>query len=245
MNPSRPLTSLALAATLLVAALLSTASAQIDDRARTLLEGLQPATKTEVRNVEQSVTTTTFLDAGHTAESKATTVIDFENRRLSMTTEMPGMTSHVVLVNGVATVTTTGVPGKQQLPPEAAAQLAKEFDQADPIVLGPGDGATDDGVVSYGDIVSGDQVTYTTHDETGNPTTTQYLFQDGKVLAVHMSVAGAGEILVLYDKPVDTQAFMAFDSTTYVRTGDEWKKISRTHVEAIAYNVTLDESLFE
>jgi len=245
MDQPRLRTSFALAVTLTAASLLPTASAQIHDRARALLEGLRPPTMTEIRNVQQSVTTTTFLDTGETTESKATTVIDFENRRLSMTTEMPGMTSHVVLVEGVATVTTTGVPGKQQLPPEAAAQLAKEFDQADPFVLGPGDSATDDGAVSYDDVVSGQQVTYTTHDAAGTPTTTQYLFQDGKVLAAHMSVPGAGEILVVYDKPVDTQAFLAFDSTTYVHSGDEWKKLSHTHVEAVAFNVILDESLFE
>lgn len=38
---------------------------------------------------------------------------------------------------------------------------------------------------------------------------------------------------------------MGYDSTTYMLDGDTWNMVSHSHIEAVAYNVVLDESLFE
>lgn len=235
----------ALIASLLLAISLATASAQVDARARALLEGLQPVTTEELRNVDQTVVTTTYVD-GDEMETNSRIVIDFEGRRLVMLTEvMPGMSTSVVLKDGQVTMSMPGMPMTLPVPPETATELEKMFDQNEPILLKEGDVATYDGEVDYGGIVSGEQVTYTFHDESGEPTTIQYLFKDSKIIGIHMDMGSSGEMLVAYDTAVDTQALMGYDSTTYMLEGGAWNIVSRARVEAVAYNVVLDESLFE
>lgn len=235
----------ALVASLLLATLLATASAQVDARARALLEGLQPVTTEEVRNVDQTVVNTIYVD-GDEMETNARIVIDFEGRRLVMLTEVaPGMSTRLLLKDGQVTMSMPGLPMTLPAPPESAAQLEQMFDQNEPILLKDGDTATYDGEVDYGGIVSGEQVTYTFHDESGEPTTIQYLFQDGKIIGMHMDMDSSGEMLVAYDTAVDTQALLGYDSTTYMLDDGTWNIVSRSRVEAIAYNVVLDESLFE
>ncbi len=225
--------------------MLATASAQVDARARALLEGLQPVTTEEVRNVDQTVVNTIYVD-GDEMETNARIVIDFEGRRLVMLTEVaPGMSTRLLLKDGQVTMSMPGLPMTLPAPPESAAQLEQMFDQNEPILLKDGDTATYDGEVDYGGIVSGEQVTYTFHDESGEPTTIQYLFQDGKIIGMHMDMDSSGEMLVAYDTAVDTQALLGYDSTTYLLDDGTWNIVSRSRVEAIAYNVVLDESLFE
>lgn len=235
----------ALVASLLLATLLATASAQVDARARALLEGLQPVTTEEIRNVDQTVVNTVYMD-GEEMATNARIVIDFEGRRLVMLTEvMPGMSTSIVLKDGQVTMSMPGMPMTLPVPTETATELEKMFDQNEPILLEEGDIATYDGEVDYGGIVSGEQVTYTFHDESGEPTTLRYVFKDGKIVGLHMDIDSAGEYLVAYDTAVDAQALMGYDSTTYMLDGDTWNMVSHSHIEAVAYNVVLDESLFE
>lgn len=233
-----------LLAALFISLLVSTAAAQVDARARALLEGLTPADVGEIHNVDQSIKTTAYVDGEEPMESTARIVIDFDGRRLVTISEMVGMSTKLVLKDGQVTMSMVGLPMTLPAPPEAAAQMEQMFDQNAPILIKDGDVATFDGVVSYGDLVSGEQVTYTTHDDAGEATTLHYLFQDDKLIAVHSGFED-GEFLVVYAAPVDTGALMGFDSTSYMLEGGAWKKVADTHVEAVAYNTTLDESLFE
>lgn len=237
--------SLTKAAALAVALVLSLASAQVDAKARALLEGLAPVTTDELRNLDQTLTTTMYLEDGQVVETTAHFVIDFENRRLLMATEIaPGMATNLVLKDGAVTMTVAGMPFKLPAPPESVAQLEQTFEQSEPIMFKDGDVATYDGVVSYADIVSGEQVTYTTSGEGGESTTVQYLFQDGRVVAMHMPL-DSGAALVVFDEPVDSQALAGFDSTTYLLENGAWRRFSTARVDSIAYNVELDASLFD
>lgn len=233
-------------ALLFLVSLVASASAQVDDRARALLEGLRPVVTEDLRNVDQSVVTTVYTPDGQSMVTNARIVIDYEGRRIAMITEMaPGMSTRLVLKDGNVTMSMAGMPMVLPAPPESAAQLEQMFDQNEPLAIEEGDIATYDGVVDYGGIVSGEQVTYTFHDEAGEPTTIQYLFEDGKIVGLHMVVEDAGEVLVVYDTPADARSLAAYDATTYMLDGGAWTKLSHAHVEAVAYNQALDESLFE
>lgn len=227
---------------LTVASFLSLAAAQIDPRARELLEGLVPATAEPLRTVDQTLTTVMYDGGAEVMRMTQRVVIDFENRRLAAMSDIEGMTTRMVLKDGRVTMSMAGMT--LPAPPDLAAQLEQLFDQGEPVLLKETDTATYDGVVAYGDLVSGEQVTHTQFED-GEPATASYLFDAGGIKAIYADHGDEGEFLMVFDRPVGTQALLGFDATSYLRTGGAWVMSSRTTVESIEFNSALDESLFD
>lgn len=230
---------------LLVATLLAFASAQVDPKARALIEGLQSPTQGEVHNVDQTSVTTIYVDGSEPMETKTRAVIDFDAKRMVSMTDVAGMSTKLIYKDGKVTMSVGGLPMAIPAPPETAAQLEQSFDQAEPIGIKEGDIATYDGQVDYGGLLSGEQVTYTTHDASGEPTTMQFVFVDGKIAGMHMDIEGGQEMLIVYDEPLSMATLAGTSATTYMHENGTWKKFSETNVVEVNFNTTLDESLFD
>jgi len=238
--------SLIVTGLLAVASVLSSASAQIDDRARALLEGIQPATPQEISTVDQTTVTTSYLPDGTiNEETSSRTVIDFVNRRLASFLDMGGgMSTRTIYQDGKLTMTMPGLPMALPVPPGLAESFAAIFDEPAGVFLKDTDTATYDGPVDY-EVLKGVQVTYTTTFPGSTiPVTLSYVF-DGATLVGTYSVEGGIETVSVYDTPIASFSSSGFDNTTYIFVKGAWVKSSHMHFDASIINEPIDESLFE
>lgn len=232
-------------------ALASLAAAQIDDRARTFLESLDDNFDTDVTSLQQTVATTNYMPDGSAITANMQTIVDYVGRRARMTTQVaPGMESVTLYKDGTVTMSLSGVPLDIPSTPEMAESLETLF--APPAWPGfkEGDVATYDGHVSYGDIVAGEQVSYTTkHQLTPGEEsdyTTRFVFAtDGAVLGYIVESPGVAPLLMVYDEPARTGYLAGFDANLYVREGDGWRLTSRMEFLDYRVNEPIDEGVFE
>ncbi len=230
---------------LAVASILSLASAQIDDRARALLEGIQPATAQQIDTIDQTMLITNYLPDGTTQEMTTRTVIDYVNRRLASFMELgEGMTTRTIYQDGKVTMTMPGLPMALPVPPGVAESFATTFDQPAGVFLKDTDKATYDGPVDY-EVLKGEQVTYTTTlPGSTQPVTMGYVFGDGKLIGTHM--AGDGQEMVsVFDSPISSFTSSGFDNTIYNFQNGTWTKSGHVHFEESKINEPIDESIFE
>lgn len=238
--------SLVMISVLAVAAVLSLASAQIDDRARALLDGLLPGVAQEIETIDQSIVMTTYLPDGASMEMRSRTVIDFVNRRLITFIEpnegIPSMT--MIYQDGQATMIMSDTDTALPVPPGMGESLEASFDQQPSISLNDSNTVTYDGQVDY-EVLKGEQVTQTTSlPGSTEPITVSYVFQGGKLVGTH-TVADDLEVVSVFDAPVSSLVVGAIDSTGYISENGTWTKISHIHYEATKINEPIDESLFE
>lgn len=247
--PTRARTLLA-ASVLLATSLLGVAFAQIEPRARTFIEGMHAMFDTDVSTLDQTAVMTTFMPDGTDMAMTIRTVIDYVNRRAATFTEvMPGMESRMLIKDGQATMTMTGMPMALPVPPDAAAELEALFDP--PVWPGfkDGDVATYDGQVSYGDLLSGEQVSYTTkHVMGGQETdyTTRFVFASGgAVLGYVIESPGNLPIMMVLAEPASSGHLAGLDASIYLQEGGNWNLSSTMEFVEYQVNEPLDESLFE
>lgn len=239
-----------LAATLL--ALATLAVAQIDDRARTFLESLDDNFDIDVTSLQQTVATTTYMPDGSAITMNVETIVDYVGRRARMTSQIaPGMDSVTLYKDGTVTMSMSGVPLDIPSTPEMAQSLEALFEP--PVWPGfeEGDVATYDGHVSYGDILAGEQVSYTTKhtlvagEEPANYTTRFVFASDGAVLGYIIESEGVEPLLMVYDEPALTGYLAGFDANLYLREGDGWRLTSRMEFIDYRVNEPIDERAFE
>lgn len=232
--------------TLALAFALSLAAAQIDPRAQALLDGLPTYGDGEaVHTIENVMTTTVFAAGADPQEVKSRTIIDYDNRRMLVENELgEGLTSRMILKDGVVTMTMAGMPFALPVPPGTAEQLEATFDEPTSIAVREGDTATYDGEVDY-EVLKGEQVTYTTTAPgSGEPVVVHYVFQDGSLVGLYMNSDGS-EIAMVYDAPVTTNLLAGADMTTYMMQDGSWNKVSHTKFVSVTINAPIDESVFE
>lgn len=230
-----------------MAALLATAAAQdIDPRGLALLEGLSgPDLPDEIRNIDMTFTSVTYVE-GEEFATRSRTVIDYENERAAILSEVMGMETRMILADGQSSMKMMGMT--MPLPPGADDQFDSIFDE--PSATSIIDGAqriTFDGPVNYGDLLIGDQVTYEGDAGVyGTPDSPviHYVFNaDGALLGMHLP-ADDGEMLMVNKEPV-TDMIVSYDMKVYMHTGDSWDLLQEMTLENMEYNTDLDESLFE
>lgn len=231
----------------LLAGLLTAAFAQdIDPRGLALLEGLGDGGQPDqIRNVDMTITSVTYVE-GEEFSSRSRTVIDYENERAAIISEVMGMETRMLLVDGQTRMSMMGMT--MPLPPGTDSQFDSIFDQqtAASVVEGA-QRITFDGPVNYGDLLVGDQVSYEGDASMyGTPESPviHYVFNaDGALLGMHMPAA-EGEMIMVNKEPVHDMA-MGYDMNVYMWDGSAWNLVQETTLESMEYNTELDESLFQ
>ena len=224
--------------------------AQVDDRARELLEGLAAEQDIgEVRSMEQ-VMTMEIADLDMSTTTR--TVIDFENERAVIFTDTMGMEVVMRYVDGTTTMEMQGA--SMPLPPGSEGAFDGIFDEANytGILDYPDVTATYDGIVSYADLLSGHQVTYSggqiqsmTLGEEFADAEVRYIFgDDGRLIGTAVNMDGTDLVSVYIGEPA-VNGMMLFDSEMYEVVGDVATKLATMRYETVSINEPIDETLFE
>lgn len=236
-------TTLALIAAL-VAAFVSFATAQVDERSRALLEGLRPPAGEVIETLDQTMVMTLELEGG--MEVRTRTVIDYVTERALIEAEvMPGMSVTIVVVDGQMSMRMGGM--SLPMPPGMGEEFADVFagDPNDP--LAEVTSATFDGPVSYGNVVSGDQVSVRGMTQVAGADSAEdarFVFDaQGRLLAV-VSESDEGVFLAVFDEPVTGSPAVGSSATMYLLSGDEVERFATMRFESIRINEPIDESLF-
>lgn len=231
----------------LMAALLATAAAQeIDPRGLALLEGLGgPDMPDEVRNMDMTFSSVAYVE-GEEFATRSRTVIDYENERAAIISEVMGMETRMIMVDGQTKMSMMGMT--MPLPAGADDQFTSIFDE--PTTDNLVDSAVRisfDGPVNYGDLLIGDQVTYEGDAGVyGTPDSPviHYVFDaDGALLGMHLPADG-GEMLMVNKEPVRDN-IMSYDAKVYMLDGGTWTLMQEMTLESMEYNTELDDSLFQ
>lgn len=201
---------------LVLAALLSVASAQVDDRARALLEGLVPPAGETVDTLQQTMVMT--LHQQGDTEVRTRSVIDYPTRRAAIETEVgPGMMATVLIADGQVRMRMGGMA--LPLPAALADSFDGIFDRDPDEVLPEGSSATFDGPMAYGDLLAGDQVTVRGAalvaglDETDEA---RYVFDgSGQLLGVATDTDG-GLMVMVFDEPFTGSGVVGRSATMYL-----------------------------
>ncbi len=230
---------------LVAASLASSASAQIDDRARALLEGLRPTEVEAIETLDQTTVMTVEAQGG--AEVRSRTVLDYVGQRARIDTEVaPGMTATILIVDGALSMDVGGM--RLPLPPELGEQFGDVFasDPNDP--LAGVESATFDGPVSYGDLVAGDQVTITGATEVAGldgAEETRYVFAgDGGLLAVASDSGDGATILMVFDEPMRGSPAVGRSATMYELRGGQSQRIATMRYEDVRINEPIPDDMF-
>lgn len=231
-------------------ALAGSALAQIDARSQALLDGLTQAQQGDaVQTLDQTMVMTIYSDGSETVTSTRT-VIDYANRRAVIFSDIGGgMLVRLVHVDGVTTMHMDGMPMAMPALPGMGDMFDSIFDPAQTLSDDPNAKAVYDGQVSYGDIVSGQQVTYTaSYPELGTDAevVTRFIFDgsDAYIAQVMEGTDGSVTIMV-FDPPTTDDLYVARGSTMYDFRGGVGTLTARTQFQDVAVNQPLDESLFE
>lgn len=221
--------------------------AQVDERARELLEGWAPAVDVgEIRTMEQVMTMhMPELDIRTTTR----TVIDFENERAVMFTEPTGLA--VRYVDGLLTMEAQGM--EVPVPPEVAVSFTEIFNEASYVGFLDYEDvtATYDGVVNYADVLTGHQVTYT-GGQLQNPAfgslagaEVRYIFDDsGRIIGVVSETEGVYIVSVIVGEPV-VAGMMLFNTELYEVENDVATPFATMSYETVSVNEPVDETLFD
>ena len=240
------------AAVVAFATLTSAALAQIDAQSQALLDGLRdrlPAEQQELQTVDQTMVITSTIGGTDTVATNRT-VIDFVNRRAVIFTDIGGgMVVRMVHVDGVTTMHMPGMPMALPVPGEMAGAFDSIFDAPQAYTDDPNARAVYDGDVSYGDVVSGRQVTYTTThdvDGTASESTSRLIFDAaGEYIASVIDGTDGADIIIVFGPASEGQAYMYRDSTMYEFKDGVGTVTATTKYESVAINEPLDEALFE
>ena len=196
-----PHRSLGLLLALVLAVTAFVASAQVDDRARALLEGLVPPAGETVETLQQTMVMT--LHQQGDTQVRTRSVLDFPTRRAAIETEVaPGMVATVVIADGQVRMRMGGMA--LPLPAALADSFDGVFDRDPSVAVPEGATATYDGPMAYGDLLEGEQVTVR-----GAPLVagleeseeSRYLFDPaGRLLGV-VAPSDEGLLVTVFDEP--------------------------------------------
>lgn len=233
---------------LLVMLLAGLALAQFDQRSRELLEGMTMAQQPDIQTMDQTMVMTTYQGGEFSATTR--TLIDYVNRRAVILSELPGgISSRMVHKDGATTMSMAGLPISIPAPPEMASTFDNLFDPAQNM-LDQDATAVYDGVVSYGELVTGQQVTYTGRYEvmgSTQDTVVRFLFDDADQYIAQVVEMEPGQWLVsVFDDGVsDIHTLAGRNATMYIWDGQTASLYAEMRFEDVRLNEPLDESLFD
>lgn len=224
------------------------AQAQVDDRARELLESMNPGRGAgEVTTLDQTMTMTLYND-GDELVTTMRMVIDFPGKRAAAVSEIEGMATTMVHQDGATVMKIDGMslpvpPGMDSLFDGAFDHdgLANLLDDPDAV-------ATYDGVVSYADVLAGHQVTYT--GDFGVPgagidaSTIRWVFDDsGRLIGQVVPAEGTDLVYVFTGEP-KVEGGLFYDADIYEVSGGAATPFGSVRYESVTINEPIDESLF-
>jgi hypothetical protein len=230
---------------IVVAALLvSFAAAQIDDRARSLLEGIQPAPGETVETLQQVMVMT--LHQQGDMEVRTKTVIDYVNERAAIETEIsPGMVATIVVADGQVRMAMGGM--SLPLPAAIGDEFADMFDADPNDPLAGIESASYDGVQSYGDLAEGEQVTVrgaVAIAGVDDAEVARYLFDgQGRLVAVVVD-SSDGMVLSVFDEPVTGSTAVGSNATLYLETAAGYERFATMRFEQVLVNEPIPEGTF-
>lgn len=236
---------LILSIALLIAA--GVALAQIDERARELLEGLQTDQQAEIRTLDQTMIMTIYAE-GMEQTVRTRTRVDFEQRRAAIDTEVaPGMSIRIVIEDDQARMLMGGMA--MPLPPGMDEGYGAIFER-EPDLFAEGVSATYDGVQSYGDVLEGHQVTL--HNAAGLPgvegaQAQRLVFDDdGRLIGFVAEVPEVGVMVGVLDEPHQGNPFVGRDATIHLLQPDGTaEEFMRMRFEDTRVNEPIDPAAFE
>jgi hypothetical protein len=231
--------------TLLLAA--GTAIAQVDDRARELLSGLQGSEDADIRTLDQTMVTTLYAD-GSEQTVRTRTRIDYEGRRAAIDTELaPGMSVRIVIADGQARMVMGGM--SLPVPPGMGMEYDSLFER-DPDLLGEDVSASYDGIQSYGDLLSGHQVTV--RNAAGLPgledaDEQRLVFDDsGRLVGFVAEGPDVGLMVGVFDTPHTGSPFVGSDATVYLLNPDgSSERFMRMGFVDVRVNEPIEPDAFE
>jgi len=225
------------------------AFAQVDDRARELLESLNPEGRViDIATLDQTITMTMY-QGGDELVTTTRMVIDYAGQRAAAVNEVMGMSTTMVHRDGATVMKMNGMT--LPVPPGMDAIFEGAFEEtgsAD-FLDDPDAVATYDGQVSYADVLSGQQVTYT--GDFGVPgagidaTTIRWVFDDaGRLLGQVIPSDGSDLVYVFVGEP-KLEGLIFYDAEIYEVSGGTASRFGSVRYENVAINEPIDESLFE
>ena len=246
MTPKNPPPTPKLLIAVLAFAWFAFASAQVDERARVLLDGLRPPAGETVETLQQ--VTVMVLHGQDDFEVRTRSVFDYVNERAAIETEIaPGMAGTVIVADGQVRMVMGGfsVP----LPGAVADAFADVFDvdPADP--YGEGTVATYDGVQSYGGVLEGEQVTVRgagagaiagveADDES------RLIFDGaGRLLGVVVD-SDDGQMAIVFATPVRGSTVVGNDATMYLLRAGGPERFATMRFEDVRVNEPIPEGIF-
>ncbi len=234
----------------LLTALFSVVNAQVDDRARTLMEGLTGGMYDEVNSLQMHANITSFPPGQDSVTLSMETIVDYVGRRAVINQSSPMMgdfTSSFIITDDQIMMSVMGM--KMPAPAGMAGEFSTIFDQpgaVDP--FGEGATASFDGPVNYGDLLVGDQVTYNGNFAVGEASEgdeVQYVFNAaGELLGAHFDT-GDGEALMVYAEPVSGNSLLAANMSMYMNDGGAWELFAVMEYSDVIVNGSIDSSLFD
>lgn len=235
---------------ILLTALFSAASAQVDERARALMEGLTGGMFDEVNSLQMRADITSFPPGQGPVTMTMETVVDYVGRRAAINQSsamMGNFTTSFIITDDSITMSVMGM--KLPAPAEMTGEFSDIFDQSDTVdPFGDGATASFDGPVNYGDLLVGDQVTYNGNFAVGEASEgvdAQYVFNSaGELLGARFDTDD-GEALMVYDEPVSGSSMLAANMSMYMNDGGTWVLFAVMAYSDVIINGPIDSSLFD
>ncbi len=221
------------------------ASAQVDDRARTLLEGLVPPAGETVETLQQTMVMT--LHQQDDMEVRTRSIIDYVARRAAIETEVgPGMMATVIVADGQVRMLMGGMA--LPLPAALAESFDGVFDRDPDELLAEGSTATYDGPMAYGDLLEGEQVTVRGASLVAGVEDTEesrYVFDGaGRLLGV-VSETDDGLVVMVFDEPFTGSGVVGRNATMYLLDGaGTAERFATMAFESVLVNEPIPEGTF-
>ena len=247
-------------------------SAQVDPRARVLLDGLDEsfAAQAQPETLETTDITTcyTFYEDGKAQpETCVRQVVDFVNRRMYNETRSKFEDElhifEMIYQDGRATyrdsfLEAEGLAEEISLPEAQLAEIEGTFEQMFDQIAGgvaalPDDyeRATYDGQVRYGNVLAGRKVTVTMASPVASPgsppekLTLGYIFDAQGRVTGSVSETSQGTLLQVYTDPEDPSPYHHFmNATSYTLEGKTPTLTGETKITRYRLNPTLDDAMF-
>jgi hypothetical protein len=237
---------LILSITLLIAA--GVASAQIDDRARAFLEGLQAGQPADIRTLDQTMVATVYAQ-GMEQVVRTRRQVDYDRRRAAIESEpAPGMSIRIVIADGETRLLTGGMV--MPVPPGMGEAIGSIFERQ-PDLLAEGVSASYDGVHTYGDLLTGHQVTLRNAAELpGLPRASEQrlVFDDGgRLIGFVAEAEELGIMVVVFDEPMQGgNPFVGRDAMIHLLMPDGTSQpFMRMRFEDTRVNEPIDPAAFD
>jgi outer membrane lipoprotein-sorting protein len=223
------------------------ATAQIDERAREFLEGLQTGEQADIRTLDQTMIATIYAH-GVEQTVRTRTQIDYEGRRAAIETEpAPGMTIRIVVADGQTRVFMGGMA--MPMPPGMDDTYGSIFER-EPDLFAEGVSATYDGFQTYGDLLAGHQVMVRNAavlpGVEGAQEQRLVFDDDGLLVGFVTEVAEAGVMVGVFDEPLRGNPFVGRDATMHLLLDDgTTRPFMRMRFEEARINEPIDPAAFD